>query len=159
MSLPELRQVFREEIENYFQENPIKEDPQLNMNERLSRREVAREYNISLGTIHNLMRSDKIKYEKVGRKTLFKREDVERCFNGENPKPREKHFPIKDVDIRDIDGISVRLFNVLVGARFNKLSEIAEIEGYQLRKIHGMGQQTFRELVYIMQKHGMIIKG
>ena len=49
-------------------------------NQRLTRKQVREEYNVSLGTIHNLMRQGKLHYEKVGRKTLFRREDVERCF-------------------------------------------------------------------------------
>ena len=52
----------------------------VNSSGRLTRKEVQREYKVSLSTIHNLMRQGKLHYEKVGRKTLFRREDVERCF-------------------------------------------------------------------------------
>lgn len=57
-----------------------KQAPPTNPNERLTRKQVQKEYNISLGTVHNLMKKDALAYEKVGRKTLFRREDVERCF-------------------------------------------------------------------------------
>lgn len=53
---------------------------QPNPNERLTRKQLTAEYNVSLGTIHNLMKKGLLIYEKVGRKTLFRREDVERCF-------------------------------------------------------------------------------
>lgn len=53
-------------------------DPQ----ERISRSQLQKEKSISLGTIHNLMKKGELPYEKVGRKTLFKRQDVEECFRG-----------------------------------------------------------------------------
>ena len=59
----------------------VSEDP-ANPNERLTRKQVREEFNISLGTIHNLMKRNELPYEKVGRKTLFKREDVDRFFSG-----------------------------------------------------------------------------
>ncbi|MEQ9287237.1 MAG: helix-turn-helix domain-containing protein [Cyclobacteriaceae bacterium] len=53
-----------------------------NPNERLTRRKVREEYSVSYATIHKLMRSGDLKYEKIGRKTLFRRESVEACFSG-----------------------------------------------------------------------------
>jgi excisionase family DNA binding protein len=53
-----------------------------NPHERLTRQQVRQQYKVSYGTIHNLMKSGKLAYEKVGRKTLFRREDVERVFSG-----------------------------------------------------------------------------
>lgn len=53
----------------------------VNPNQRLTRKQLKDERNISFGTIHNLMKRGKLSYEKVGRKTLFRREDVERCFS------------------------------------------------------------------------------
>lgn len=50
-------------------------------NTRLTRKQLSRQFNISLGTIHNLMKSGRLPYEKVGRKTLFKAEEVEAFFN------------------------------------------------------------------------------
>ena len=63
-----------------YKYQPNQVGPSINPNERLSRKQVRQEYNISLSTIHSLMNSGKLPYEKVGRKTLFRREDVERCF-------------------------------------------------------------------------------
>lgn len=51
-----------------------------NPNERLTRQEVSDEFKISLGTLHNLMKDGKLTFEKVGRKTLFKRAVVESYF-------------------------------------------------------------------------------
>ena len=48
--------------------------------ERLSRKQLSKEKNISLGTIHNLMKKGELPYEKIGRKTLFRRGDVEQYF-------------------------------------------------------------------------------
>lgn len=52
-----------------------------NPSERLTRKEIQKEYKISLSTIHKLMKTGKLSYFKVGRKTLFKRSDVESYFN------------------------------------------------------------------------------
>ena len=55
-----------------------------NQNERLTRKQVRDTYKICFGTIHNLMKSGKLSYEKVGRKTVFKKSDVEQCFSNKN---------------------------------------------------------------------------
>jgi hypothetical protein len=47
--------------------------PQVN----LTRRMVKEQYHISYGTIHNHMKSGKLKYFKLGSKTLFSRREVE----------------------------------------------------------------------------------
>lgn len=60
------------------QGSPIGPDP----HERLSRKQIVSEYGISLTTVHNLMKSGQLSYEKVGRRTLFRRQDVEACFSG-----------------------------------------------------------------------------
>jgi hypothetical protein len=52
-----------------------------NPSERLTRKQVREQYKISFGTLHNLMRQQRLGYEKIGRKTLFKRSDLEACFN------------------------------------------------------------------------------
>lgn len=52
----------------------------VNPNERITRKQLSKEKNISLGTIHNLMKRGELPYEKIGRKTLFRREDLENCF-------------------------------------------------------------------------------
>ena len=48
--------------------------------ERLTRRDIQRQFKISLSTVHKLMKDGVLSYYKVGRKTLFKRKDVENCF-------------------------------------------------------------------------------
>jgi excisionase family DNA binding protein len=55
--------------------------PTTNLHERLTRKEITKEYKVSLGTIHNAMNKGNLAYSKVGRKTLFKRIDVEKWFN------------------------------------------------------------------------------
>lgn len=46
-------------------------------NERVTRKIISEEYKLSNGTIHNAMNNGDLPYEKVGRRTLFKRSDVE----------------------------------------------------------------------------------
>lgn len=58
-----------------------KAKPELNPHERLTRSDVRKDYRISFGTIHNAMKSKKLPFEKVGRKTLYKRIDVENWIN------------------------------------------------------------------------------
>ena len=45
--------------------------------ERLTRKMVCIQYHVSLGTVHNAMKSGKLKFDKIGTKTIFKRVDVE----------------------------------------------------------------------------------
>lgn len=52
-----------------------------NSNEHLTRKDVKEQYKISYGTIHNAMNRGKLHFSKVGRKTLFKRKDVEAFIN------------------------------------------------------------------------------
>lgn len=52
-----------------------------NPSERLTRKQVSEQYKISYATLHNLMRQQRLTYEKIGRKTLYKRSDLEACFN------------------------------------------------------------------------------
>lgn len=59
---------------------PRQVDSSVNPNERLTRKQVSQQYNICTGTIHNLMKRGALAYEKVGRKTLFRRQDVEQYF-------------------------------------------------------------------------------
>lgn len=90
LTAPELRALLKEELSNYFQENPLRvKVKNQNEHERLTRKQVCEEYKISLGTVHNLMKQGKLAYHKVGRKTLFRREDVEHCINGK----RVSHEP------------------------------------------------------------------
>ena len=56
---------------------------EFNPNRRLTRKNLKEEYSISYATIHNLMKSGKLQYEKCGRKTLFRRDQVEACFSSD----------------------------------------------------------------------------
>lgn len=49
---------------------------------QLTRKQLADEYKISLPTVHNYMKSGKLPFRKVGKKTLFLRTDVEQFFSG-----------------------------------------------------------------------------
>lgn len=60
--------------------------PTKNQHERLTRKEVSEQYKICLATIHNLMKGGKLAYEKLGKKTLFKRTDVEAYFQSKSKK-------------------------------------------------------------------------
>lgn len=53
----------------------------INLSERLTIAQLVGQYKISKATIHNLKKSGKLAFEKIGRKTLFMREDVEAYFN------------------------------------------------------------------------------
>jgi excisionase family DNA binding protein len=55
--------------------------PEIDPHERLTRADIKKLYKVSFGTIHNAMNSGKLSYDKVGRKTLFKRSDVESWIN------------------------------------------------------------------------------
>jgi excisionase family DNA binding protein len=56
-----------------------------NPQERLTRKEIKDQYKVCYATIHNLMKNGSLPYVKVGRKTLFKREDVESLFTNKTP--------------------------------------------------------------------------
>lgn len=79
LTTPEIRSLFKEELEKYFDRNPVFEKA-VNTNERLTRNEVAEQFKISLSTIHKAMRAGNLPFSKVGRKTIFRREDVEAFF-------------------------------------------------------------------------------
>lgn len=54
--------------------------PVYDPNERLTRKEVIKLYRITYPTLHKQMQQG-LSYEKIGKKTLFKRSDVEHWFN------------------------------------------------------------------------------
>lgn len=70
-----------EELIKGLQNVVQKQSPELDPHERLTRAEIKKEYKVSFGTIHNAMKADKLPFTKVGRKTLFKRVDVENWIN------------------------------------------------------------------------------
>lgn len=53
----------------------------INPNERITRKEISEQYKVSLTTIHHHMNNGSLPFEKVGRKTLFKRSEVEKFFS------------------------------------------------------------------------------
>lgn len=57
------------------------DNSKINPHERLTRKEIKEQYKICFATIHNLMKRGKLPFSKVGRKTLFKRLDVENCLS------------------------------------------------------------------------------
>ncbi len=76
----EFRLVQIEELVRHLSEKLL-ENTCTNEYERLTRKTVSKEYQLSLGTLHNAMRDGRLAYEKVGRKTLFKRVEVEKFVN------------------------------------------------------------------------------
>ena len=58
-----------------------KSNVEVNPHERLTRKEIKEQYKVCFGTIHNAMKSGKLPFNKVGRKTLFLRSDVENYFS------------------------------------------------------------------------------
>jgi hypothetical protein len=69
-----------DQIESLIKNLQKEDRPTFNPNERLTRKQVCKEYKVSYATIHKLMNDDLLVYEKIGRKTLFKRQSVENCF-------------------------------------------------------------------------------
>lgn len=80
VSEDQLRSIIREEL-IIFKEELIKNLPNndYDPDERITRKNIKDLYKISLATVHALM-SQGLPYEKVGRKTLFKRGDVDEFF-------------------------------------------------------------------------------
>jgi excisionase family DNA binding protein len=52
-----------------------------NPSERLTPAQVCAEYKVCKGTLHKLCKTGKLAFEKIGRKTLFQRADVDDCFS------------------------------------------------------------------------------
>ncbi|WP_172665948.1 helix-turn-helix domain-containing protein [Flammeovirga sp. OC4] len=49
-------------------------------NDRLTIQQLSQEYSLCRSTIHKFMKDGRLKYHKFGRKTLFKRVDIEKCI-------------------------------------------------------------------------------
>ncbi|GAA5043034.1 hypothetical protein GCM10011506_46080 [Marivirga lumbricoides] len=64
-----------------LQKRDNSDSAKIDPHERLTRADIKKQYKVSFGTIHNAMNSDKLLYDKVGRKTLYKRSDVENWIN------------------------------------------------------------------------------
>ena len=88
MKAIQLTEISPEELAQLIEESTKKaleklsdSQPTFNPSERLTRKQVSEEYKVSFPTIHSLMRQRRLIYEKVGRKTLFKRSEVEKAFS------------------------------------------------------------------------------
>ncbi|GAA5037600.1 hypothetical protein GCM10011506_34140 [Marivirga lumbricoides] len=70
-------------IEEIIRSNPAQQQAvkDTNPEERLTRAEVAKQFKISLPTVHKLMLEDNLPYEKIGRNTRFRRADIEAYFS------------------------------------------------------------------------------
>ena len=66
-------------IECILEKIQEKEIPALNDN-RLTREEVSHIYKISLPTVHKMMKQG-LPYQKIGRKTIFRKEDIEKFIS------------------------------------------------------------------------------
>ncbi|MEO9482477.1 MAG: helix-turn-helix domain-containing protein [Ekhidna sp.] len=74
-----LKSILKEALQELI-ESAKQSEPSVSKDRRLTRLEVIESYKISSGTLHKIMREGDLAYEKVGRKTLFKSEDVENYF-------------------------------------------------------------------------------
>lgn len=72
----EVRQMIRSELEAFFSAQKQQDQDQ---DERLTRKDICRLYKISFPTVHEEMKRG-LPFEKVGRKTLFRRADVDKYF-------------------------------------------------------------------------------
>lgn len=75
----ELRALIQNAVERAISEMPAPKTT--NPSERLTPAQVCAEYKICKGTLHKLCNTGKLAFEKVGRKTLFQRSDVDDCFS------------------------------------------------------------------------------
>ena len=72
-----------------------------NQNERLTIAQFAEQYKISKATIHNLTKSGKLAFEKIGSKTLFLREDIEKYFQSKKKKlDKDLHTSYSNLNAR-----------------------------------------------------------
>lgn len=80
----ELRALIQNAVEQAFVAMPAPK--QTNPSERLTPAQVCADYKVCKGTLHKLCKTGKLAFEKIGRKTLFQRADVDDCFNSEKTK-------------------------------------------------------------------------
>lgn len=77
----QLREIISTEVRKAFIEQKATAPAAPELPERPTRKQVAKYLGVSLPTIHEYMRSGKLKYSKVGRLTRFDRTDVMRLFH------------------------------------------------------------------------------
>ncbi|AKD58276.1 hypothetical protein SD10_01595 [Spirosoma radiotolerans] len=78
LSIPEVRQLFRQELEQFFKALPCAPPKSAINAENLStRQKTAKKLNISLPTLDDYTRRGIIRGYRVGRRVLYRPEDVE----------------------------------------------------------------------------------
>ncbi len=82
ISLDQIQEIIQQAVAEGFSSALKAKQPPSESQAYLTRKEVQTNYKISLGTIHRLMRSGQLRFIKVGRKTLFRVEDVESVLSG-----------------------------------------------------------------------------
>lgn len=75
----ELRALIQNAVERAISDIPAPSHS--NPSERLTITQLAAEYKVCKATIHKLCRTGKLAFEKIGRKTLFQRSDIDECFS------------------------------------------------------------------------------
>ena len=76
LSIPEVRQLFKEELENYFRDNPIIEEKEQEQETYINKREAASILNCAVSTIDNYRRAGILKRYNLGSAVRFKKSDV-----------------------------------------------------------------------------------
>ena len=77
LSQDDFKQLIRGELLSFFETRKPTHDE----HERLTRVQVCNLYKISLPTLHDQMKKG-LPFEKIGRKTVFKRSEVDKYFSG-----------------------------------------------------------------------------
>ena len=77
LSIPEVQQLFRKELEEYFSKNPLTSMPKKSEpNDYVTKKEAAKLLSCSVSTIDNYRRSGKLNRYNVGSAVRFKRAEI-----------------------------------------------------------------------------------
>jgi len=76
LSIPELSQLFRNEIENYFSSQKVEKELPVNEKPLLTVTEAAELLNLAKPTIYAFVQKSELPYMKKGKKLYFKKEDL-----------------------------------------------------------------------------------
>lgn len=80
LSIIEVRNLFRQEIEGYFLSNPITKNSPKSVN-YLTRAQVADKYHITLPTLHAWTMEGILKAYRIGRRVLYKEFEVDQALS------------------------------------------------------------------------------
>lgn len=80
----ELKSLINNSVKDALKEARLSEDANTPKDERLTRKGLCEHYKISPPTLHSYMKKG-LPYEKMGRKTLFRRDDIDQYFKQLNP--------------------------------------------------------------------------